>query len=182
MKVTAKIKYDPAWEKALKKVQTLGGAKGVKVGIVEKATNEVNGMSVATYAFFNEFGTSRAHARPFMRLTAERHSKKWAQEFVRRTDGKIIQDPAVAKRAFALIGDIAMGDMRDTIESNIPPKNADATRKRKEGRTIIEADGREVKHDQDKHGDQAYAGTLYDTGKMQESIGFRVYSHEGELN
>ena len=182
MKVTVKAKYDPAWEKVIKKVQTLGGAKGVKVGIVEKATNEVNGMSVATYAFFNEFGTSRAPARPFMRLTAERHSKEWAELFVRVTDGKIIEDPNIARRAFTLIGRMAMLDMQDTIKSNVPPPNAPATRRRKEGRTIIEADGREVKHDQKKHGDQAYAGTLYDTGEMLQSINFRVYSHEGELN
>ena len=182
MNITVKAKISPEWKKAIAKVQTLGGVKGVKIGVVEKATNSQTGESIAQYAFWNEFGTRRSHARPFMRITAEKYSQQWAQTFVKVTDGKIIQDPNVARRALTLIGRLAVADMQEVIKSNVPPPNADATRKRKEGRTIIEANGREVKHDQKKHGDQAYSGTLYDTGEMYQSINFRLYSREEELN
>jgi hypothetical protein len=50
MKVTVKAKLDNSWYKAMQKGRTLGGVKGVKVGIVEKATNSETGESIAFYA------------------------------------------------------------------------------------------------------------------------------------
>ena len=169
MDVTVKARYSDEWLKVLKRVQTLGGVKGVKVGIVEPATNSVTGANIAEYAFFNEFGTRNIKPRPFMRLTAERHSKEWARLFVQITGDQLIRDPGVAKRAFMDIGKRAVDDMKATIMSNVPPPNKASTWERK-----LKQKSQNVKAG-------AYVGTLYDTGEMAQSIAWKLYSREAEL-
>lgn len=169
MNVTVKARYSDEWIKAIKKVQTLGGVKGVKIGIVEPATNSRTGANIAQYAFFNEFGTRDIKPRPFMRLTAERHSKEWARLFAQVTGNALIRDPNVARRAFMLIGERAVDDMQDVIKSNVPPTNKASTLKRKMERPNGTTKG-------------AYVGTLYDTGEMEQSIAWKLYSREAELN
>ena len=90
MQVTVKAKYSDAWVKVLKNVRTMGGVQGVKVGIVERATNSHTGENIAFYAACNEFGTKDIPARPFMRMTAEKHSAEWARLFARVTNNQII--------------------------------------------------------------------------------------------
>ncbi len=104
-----------------------------------------------------------------MRLTAERHSKEWAQLFVQVTGNTLIRDPNVARRAFTLIGQRAVEDMKATIKSNVPPPNKPSTLKRKTERPNGKTKG-------------AYVGTLYDTGEMAQSIAFRLFSRAEELN
>jgi len=169
MNVTVKAKLSKEWIQAIKKVQTLGGVKGVKVGIVEPATNSRTGDNIAEYAFFNEFGTKNIKPRPFMRLTAERHSQEWARLFIQVTGDTLIRDPNVAKRAFTLIGKRAVEDMKATIKSNVPPPNKENTLARKMARPNGKTKG-------------AYVGTLYDTGEMAQSIAFKLYSRAEELN
>lgn len=169
MNVTVKAKLSKEWIAAIKRVQTLGGVKGVKVGIVKPTTNSVTGDNIAEYAFFNEFGTRNIKPRPFMRLTAERHSKEWAQLFIQVTGNNLIRDPHVARQAFALIGQRAVEDMQATIKSNVPPPNKPSTLKRKMERPNGKTKG-------------AYVGTLYDTGEMAQSIAFKLYSRAEELN
>ena len=98
MKVTVKAKLDNSWYKAMQKVRTLGGVKGVKVGIVEKATNSETGESIAFYAACNEYGTRENPPRPFMRMTAEQHSQEWARLFRQVTGDKPYGYPDTASR------------------------------------------------------------------------------------
>ena len=177
MQVTVKAKLDNSWYNAMKKVKTLGGAVGVKVGIVEKATNSESGESIAFYAACNEFGTRENPPRPFMRMTAEKHSREWARLFVQVTGDQIIRDPKVASRAFEAIGRIAQADMRDMILSNIPPpnspayaewkRNKPATTKKGKSTTTGEAGG--------------YTGTLVYTGQMLQSINYKLVTNVAEL-
>ena len=175
MQVTVKAKYNDAWLNAMKKVQTLGGVKGVKVGIVEKATND-RGESIAFYAACNEFGTRDIPSRPFMRLTAEKHSQQWAALFARVTGDKIIQDPKIAARAFEAIGRTAQADMREMILSNIAPANSpeyaawkhNKPATSKSGNTTTGAAG-------------GYAGTLVYSGQMLQSINYQLCNSEAEL-
>lgn len=160
MNVTVKANYSDEWIKALRKVKTTGGAKGVKVGIVEKATNSETGENIAFYAACNEFGTKNSPARPFMRMTAEKHSREWARLFSRVTGEQIIRDPKIAARAFTVIGRQAMADMRDTILSNIPPPNSPEYAAWKAAKPGSKEGG--------------YAGTLVYTGQMLQSINFKV--------
>lgn len=168
MKITVDVKKNDAWEKAMEKVQTLGGVKGVKVGIFEDAKTP-DGESIAFYAACNEFGTKDIPSRPFMRLTAQRNMNKWAAIFKNVTQDKIIENPDVARCAFWRIGRQAQSDMSDTILSNIPPPNADAYREWKESKP-----GREA-----RNGNLAYAGTLVYTGNMRESIDYRLTDKNG---
>lgn len=166
MKVTVDVKLNDAWKKALQKVQTTE-VKGVIIGIVEKTTNEVTGANIAEYAFYNEFGTRHIHARPFMRMTAEKNMRRWAQMFVQITGDKIIKDPGVMKNALTTIGKAGRNDMIDMIMSNIPPDNSEATQAKKRAKKNF------------KQG--AYTGTLYDTGEMAQSIWWRVVTNAAEL-
>lgn len=166
MEVSVKVKLDDAWKEAMKKVQHMGGVRGVKIGIFEEATNSETGEKIAFYAACNEFGTKDIPARPFMRMTAEKHSKEWARLFAHVTGDKIIKDPKIAERAFGLVGDQAQADMRLMILSNIPPPNAPAyaewkrnkpaTSKKSKSTTTAAAGG--------------YTGTLVYTGQMLQSI------------
>jgi hypothetical protein len=56
--------------------QRLGSGGKVKVGFLEGATYP-DGTSVATVAFFNEFGTTRAPPRPFFRRMIAAKSPGW---------------------------------------------------------------------------------------------------------
>jgi len=54
----------------------------VKVGFLEGA-KYADGTPVAQVAFWNEFGTTRAPARPFMRNTIAKDSPQWGGEMAR---------------------------------------------------------------------------------------------------
>jgi len=65
--------------------------RGVKIGLM--GNDQVEGVSVVDYATYNEFGTSRIPARPFMQTTADT-SKETVTKFTeylvgRMIDGKI---------------------------------------------------------------------------------------------
>lgn len=177
MHVTVKAKLDNSWYKAMKKVQTLGGVHGVKVGFFEEAKNSETGEQIAFYAACNEFGTREVPARPFMRMTAEKHSQEWARLFVQVTGDQIIRDPKIAARAFDAIGRIAQSDMREMILSNMPPpnspayaewkRNKPATTKKGKSTTTGEAGG--------------YTGTLVYTGQMLQSVNYRLVDNDAEL-
>lgn len=71
--------------------------RSVKIGIM--GNEEVDGISVVDYGMYNEFGTSRIPARPFMSKTAELHTEE-TTKFVhflvgRIIDGKISDDTAL---------------------------------------------------------------------------------------
>ena len=177
MQVTVKVKQSDAWLNAMKKVQTLGGVKGVKIGIVEKATNSETGESIAFYAACNEYGTRENPPRPFMRMTAEQHSQEWARLFRQVTGEKIIRDPKIAERAFTAIGRIAQADMRDMIMSNMPPPNSPAYAEWKRNKPATTKNGKSTTTG--KAG--GYTGTLVYTGQMLQSINYKLVTNVAEL-
>ena len=100
-------------------------------------------------------------SRPFMRTTAREKGKDWAQLFAQITKGRLVSDPAVAKRAFTAIGRVAKSDIQATIMSNMPPPNSPeyAASKKK------------------KHG--GYDGTLFLSGDMHKAVDFEVVDGSG---
>lgn len=71
------IKGGGALEKKLAELAgRLGSGGKVKVGFLEGATYP-DGTSVATVAFFNEFGTTRSPPRPFFRRMIAAKSPSW---------------------------------------------------------------------------------------------------------
>ena len=96
-----------------------------------------------------------------MRTTAREKGKDWAKIFAQITKGRLVSDPAVAKRAFTAIGRVAKSDIQATIMSNMQPPNSPeyAASKKK------------------KHG--GYDGTLFFSGDMHKSVDFEVVDGTG---
>lgn len=136
--ITVDIKGGEKLTRLLKKmtrgVQT---ATGVNVGILADAKypaaykNRIEyrispmrtTTSVAQVAFWNEFGTKWAPARPFMRTTINEKSPKWGDSlaYVLKASGYD------AKRAFTSMGQGIQGQIRQTIAHWADPPNAKLT-------------------------------------------------------
>lgn len=111
------------------------GKHGVKAGVLKNATHTPkNGgpaVSIAEYAMYNEYGTSRIPARPFMREAMDTYAEKaWMPELA----DMICKDRLDPQTAMARLGDIMVADIRQTIEDSpawaVP--NAESTRRMKE--------------------------------------------------
>ena len=143
----------------------------VRIGILENATTE-DGKQVAEYAAYNEYGTRHIPPRPFMRLTIGQHKEDWVRTFVGMIQNQNLQDPSVIERAFTMVGVQAVGHIQETIDSNVPPPNADSTRRRKQ-KVITGANGKVMKDS----GGEAMTHipvTLVMNGTMRKAIAFEV--------
>lgn len=121
----------------------------VRAGVLEGATT-TEGQSVAQYAAYNEFGTARIPARPFMRTTLQKQRGEWVQGLGRLLASR---DP---EQALHFVGRRMEDDIRAKILSNMAPANAPSTVARKNK----EEAGR--------------AGTLVDTGALAQSISYEI--------
>ena len=111
MGVTVDIKGGDKYKKFLAKMAEIAG--GVKAGVLNNATT-TDGKSIAEYAVYNEFGTSRIPARPFMRTVAKEKPKQWIGEMVRHVRGRAT-DPAIWKQALGVAGESMKADIKDSI-------------------------------------------------------------------
>ncbi len=124
----------------------------VKVGFLEGATypaTEDNSepLSVAQVAFWNEFGTSKIPARPFMRYTIASKSSEWVSRFAKA----ISYANGDAKTAAALVGESMTDDIKESIINWQDPPNAAYT---------IEQKG--------------FNKPLIHTGHMKDSVSYEV--------
>lgn len=81
------------------------------------------GLSVAQVAFWNEFGTIRAPARPFFRTMIESKSPRWGIALgaaLRKTDYN-------ARNALAIMGEGIVGQLRQSIRDWSSPPNSPRT-------------------------------------------------------
>lgn len=124
----------------------------VKAGILESATNVVNGEPIAPYAAANEFGTAHIPARPFMRNTLAEKQASWVQGYA-----ALLKTLGPEKAAMA-VGKRMAEDIQAKILSSMPPPNAPATVARKAKK-------------------QGPRGTLVDTGSMVKAVEYEVESH-----
>jgi len=112
--------------------EAVGAARGVRVGFLENATYPPETaqrgptLHVAQVAFWNEFGTSRAPARPFFRGMIDRELGDWGDKL-----GKFL-------KASDFNSDTALGllgtDVKDALTQEIarwPADNAPSTVARK---------------------------------------------------
>lgn len=129
------------------------GNVGVKVGFLEGATypgdDENAGLPVAQVAFWNEFGTSRAPARPFFRGAIAQHQGEWGGQLADSLKASNMD----GKRALALMGTIIKDQVVQSIVDTNSPPNAPSTVRRK-----------------------GFDKPLIDTGVMQRSVDFVVES------
>jgi hypothetical protein len=147
VKVTGGHKFEIALQSLAHKI---GNTGTLKVGFLEGATYPATGkgksLSVAQVAFWNEFGTKRAPARPFFRNTIAEQSAKWGRGL-----GKLVVSTNFdGAKALNLLGI----EMKNDIVTSIvrwPADNAESTAARK-----------------------GFNKGLIDTGVMQRNVGYKV--------
>lgn len=151
--VSVKVTGGDKYKAFLAKMAQIAG--GVKAGIFGGATT-TDGKSIAEYAVYNEFGTSRIPARPFMRTVAKERPKQWIGEMVRHVRGRET-NPAVWKEALGLAGESMKSDIKDSIQNGSWTPNAPAT---------VAAKARKGKVEPDH--------PLIDTGQMLGAVSYEV--------
>lgn len=97
----------------------------LEVGFLEGATYP-DGTPVAAVAFWNEFGTMTAPARPFFRGMIAKESPKWPAKMA-----KLAQSGADGEKILALMGEDIDGALKQSINDFSDPPNAQSTIDRK---------------------------------------------------
>jgi len=108
----------------------------IKVGILRgqgEHPNSEYGATVAEIAFWNEFGTKRIPARPFLRTTlkAEKIAYKAAFKAALR---EVLARRFTATKAIGQIGAKVAADIQNTITTLVSPPNSPLTIERKKGK------------------------------------------------
>lgn len=135
----------------------LGPGGAIKVGFLEGATYPATaddpdkaGLPVATVAFWNEFGTVKAPARPFFRDYIKKHSGEWPDQMAAALKASNYD----TRQAFEIMGTIVKdGIVKSIVDTNSPPLSP-ITIARK-----------------------GFAKPLIDTGVMQRSVDYVVERH-----
>jgi HK97 gp10 family phage protein len=142
--VTGGDKYKAVLEKIARLKLT------AQAGIPSGATT-TDGKSIPMYAAYNEFGTSRIPARPFMRTTASEHQNEWCETLAGALKGEILKDNA--KGAMGLVGEQMKAHIQQTIQKGSFAPNSPKTIANKRRKGKVEPDH-----------------PLIDTGQMLASI------------
>ena len=153
----------PALERIAKELEDNSGPRWAAAGVLGGATNE-DGVSVAEYAAFNEYGTTEIPKRSFLRTTMADNAEKYAGILggaLRGFASSGGNEPV--GRALTAVGREMETDVIEKIKSNVPPPNAPATKARKEARP-----------------GGGYSGTLFDTGTMLGSVAFELLNGNEE--
>lgn len=103
-------------------VQKIGEGKTLKVGFLDQATYP-DGTSVATVAFYNEFGTSKIPPRPFIRTMIVEKSPGWGGALKKCITATGADGPA----ALGLMGEGIKGQLVESINLWADPPNAPST-------------------------------------------------------
>lgn len=124
--------------------------RGIKIGFM--GNDSVDGVSVVDYATYNEFGTSRIPARPFMQTTADQKREE-VLKFSEHLVGKMIDGGISADMVLKNLGEFYQAKIQETIrkakEWAVP--NAPATVARK-----------------------GSSSPLIDTGRMVNSVRYEI--------
>lgn len=144
IEVTGGDKYKAILEKIAKLKVT------ARAGIPAGATT-TDGKSIPAYAVYNELGTSRIPARPFMRTTVNEHQDEWCETLAGALKGEIVRGNA--QRAMGLVGEQMKAHIQQTIQKGSFAPNAPRTVAMKRAKGKVEPDH-----------------PLIDTGQMLASI------------
>lgn len=129
----------------------LGPRGALNVGFLEgakyPATASTPGLPVAQVAFWNEFGTKNAPARPFFRNAIEANSKKWPAQLAAAVKASRYD----SRKALGLMGTIVKDQIVKSIVDTTSPPLARSTVARK-----------------------GFDKPLVDTGVMQRSVDFEI--------
>jgi hypothetical protein len=135
------------FEKKLKEIASrLGSAPVLKVGFFETAKYP-DGTNVAQVAYWNEFGTSRAPARPFFRHMIEQKHKGWGVSVVKTLKSNNFD----VNKTLNLMGEGIKNQLQQSINNWTQPPNAPST---------VQAKG--------------FNKPLIDTATMLRSVGWEI--------
>ena len=116
----------------------------------DSGSNE--GVHIAEYAAYNEYGTDNIPSRPFMATTFDQKRGDIEQE-IKKEYGNVLQGQATTYDALRRIGIKYSEMIKTTIETvDFLPKLADSTIKAKKGSTR----------------------TLIDSGEMRKAVNYKV--------
>lgn len=121
-----KVEVTKAHKKYVAKTKTLATKYTARIGILEGATNQETGELIAPYAFDNEFGTVNIPSRPFLRLTWFDKYPSWLNIIKRPLLRREVTSKDI-ERAFFVMAQIGIDDVRETIRMGVPPPNAEST-------------------------------------------------------
>ena len=131
------------------------GRKEILVGLQDDGATSKDGVNVAEYGTYNEYGTRTIPERSFMRSTFDNTVDK-----LNRTKDKLLTLVTMGKldaeTAANLLGEMHEGDIKKTIGRGVPPPNAPSTVRRK-----------------------GSSKTLIDDGIMRNSIRYKVKTSTG---
>ena len=128
------IDRDLGW-KAIKAQVARAHRMEVAVGILEGSKNPEDGASIAEYAAYNEFGTSRAPSRPFMAMSFEENVDAIGKDFDQQGTALVL-GKRTADQALTVIGMKHAARIQNVITGRqIPPPLADSTIAAKKGST-----------------------------------------------
>jgi len=122
------IKRSKVWET----LRRLGATqKTVVVGVIGRKGDEQHkdsppGTTVAQVAQWNHFGTGTIPARPFLTLAMEQHKSEIAR-IQRRLAQGLLEEKLTLDQALGLLGETAVGFVKQTIADGVPPPNAPST-------------------------------------------------------
>ena len=128
----------------------------LSVGVFSDAKREGSKTTVAQYASYNEFGTTRIPPRPFLRPTLEERQEEWTEAIKGSASASLKSGQFNNRSILELIGQRAVKDVQARIKSNVPPPNAPATVARKKAKGI----------------DPVI--TLVETGLMHASVEYKI--------
>lgn len=132
MSLTYNISGGDKYAAALQKIVDL--KVGVRAGIPAGATT-TDGKSIPEYAVYNELGTSRMPARPFMRQTVNDRHGDWVDIVARSLNYDEISRNQ-AKSAMGLCGVVMEAHVKQTIQQGefLPDAPATVEAKRRKGK------------------------------------------------
>lgn len=134
------VRRGPDYPNYLRLIKELNNLRRgyVKVGILSDGAISDDGTSVLEYAIYNEYGTSKIPARPFLREATERpDNQAQISQFIERQVSKVIESKGAftARDALTAIGEFVRGRIILSIKDGRWAPNAPSTIKGKNGRT-----------------------------------------------
>jgi phage gpG-like protein len=120
---------DLGWKRIKRELKSLNNIE-IRVGINQFASRAGEGLSVAEYAYANEFGTDNIPARPFISTAFDENLDKLKNK-IQSNISAVFEDQKTLQSAISEIAYLASGDIVRKIDSIFYPPNSPATIKRK---------------------------------------------------
>lgn len=107
--------------------------KSLEVGFFEVSKYE-NGVYVASVASFNEYGTAKIPPRPFFRNAIAKNSNKWNDILANE-----LRNSVDVELAYNRVGEIAKGDIVESImQTNTPPNSPLTIAKKRSSKPLVD--------------------------------------------